>query len=302
VLAVDDCDPNTPVRELPDSCREMANTPRELFDKLDQWGFDTLVIPHGTTWGFYTPPGYTWDKQLAPKQDDPAKQRLIEVYSGHGNSEVYRPWRAVIPGADGTNACPKPTENFTPCCWRAGEIIRERCGDLPAAECERRVRKARHDYANAGVAAHNTIPGATTADWRSCGQCRDCFNPSFNYRPAGSAQYILARGDFSGGKAHHAKLGFIASSDNHTARPGTGYKEVHRHGMTEAGGPRSKAWRDRLFGSRGAPEARSRSFSPKQVDNLAPFRVVNLERQASFFMTGGLVAVHSSGRDRNAVW
>ena len=31
-------------------------------------------------------------------------------------------------------------------------------------------------------------------------------------------------------------------------------------------------------------------------------QLIDFERQASFFMTGGLVAVHSSGRDRNAIW
>ncbi len=302
VIAVKDCDPNTPVRELPEDCRETAETPRDLFDKLDQWGFDTMVIPHGTTWGFYTPPGYTWDKQLSPKQDDAAKQTLVEVYSGHGNSEEYRPWRAIVPDGKGGYTCPEPTKGFTPCCWRAGEIIRERCGDAPAEICEARVKKARLDYANAGVTGHETIPGSTTKDWQGCGQCEDCFNPAFSYRPGGSAQYMLARGHFKDGKANHARLGFIASSDNHTARPGTGYKEFARRKMTESGGPRSKAWRDRLFGGPGDPKPESRSFSRKQIDTMAPFRVVHIERQASFFMTGGLVAVHSQGRDRNAVW
>ena len=45
-----------------------------LFDKLDQWGFDSLVIPHGTTWGIYTPPGSSWDKQLNAQQHDPERQ------------------------------------------------------------------------------------------------------------------------------------------------------------------------------------------------------------------------------------
>jgi len=302
VLAVKDCPDGVNVRELPEGCRETAETPRDLFDKLDQWGFDTLVIPHGTTWGFYTPPGYNYDKQLSSKQHDPAKQTLFEVYSGHGNSEEYKPWRAIVPGKDGTWSCPAPTDTFTPCCWRAGEIIRERCGDIPATECTKRVEDARYNYANAGVTGHQTVPGTTTKDWQGCGQCKDCFNPAFSYRPGGSAQYALARGHFDKNGSSHARFGFIASSDNHTSRPGTGYKEFARRKMTEAAGPRTKAWRDRLFGKPSKPTPESRKLSRKQIDDMAPFRVVHLERQSSFFMTGGLVAVHSSGRDRNAVW
>jgi hypothetical protein len=39
-----------------------------------------------------------------------------------------------------------------------------------------------------------------------------------------------------------------------------------------------------------------------QLMELPPFQLVHLERQASFFMTGGLVAVHSKGRNRDAIW
>jgi hypothetical protein len=48
----------------------------ELFDKLDQWGFDTIVIPHGNTWGLYSPLGTSWDKQLTLSMNDPAKQKM----------------------------------------------------------------------------------------------------------------------------------------------------------------------------------------------------------------------------------
>ena len=31
-------------------------------------------------------------------------------------------------------------------------------------------------------------------DWQDAGQCRDCFQPAFNYRPRSSVQYIMALG------------------------------------------------------------------------------------------------------------
>jgi Protein of unknown function (DUF3604) len=304
VLSVSDCPKGVDVKQLPPSCRELAGTPRELFDKLDQWGFDTLVIPHGTTWGFYTPPGNRWDKQLTRAESDPERQRLIEIYSGHGNSEEYRAWSASDrdysrPGA----RCPEPTPGHETCCWRAGEIIRSRCGNAPKTECERRVEKARADYLAAGVAGHLTVPGASVEDWKDCDQCRDCFNPSFSYRPGGAAQYILAKGDFEDPKKpNHAMLGFIASSDNHSARPGTGYKEFARRKMGEATGAESEAWRNRFFAKPKPALPESESLSYEKLMELPPFQLVHLERQASFFMTGGLVAVHSTGRSREAIW
>ena len=63
--------------------------------------------------------------------------------SGHGNSEEYRSWREFERDADGAKVCPAPTPDYLPCCWRAGEIMAERCGDLPADECEARVQRAR---------------------------------------------------------------------------------------------------------------------------------------------------------------
>ena len=139
------CPPGVNSRDLPNDCYESAATPRELFDKLDQWGFDTIVIPHGNTWGFYSPPGITWDKQLTAQMNDPRKQFLIEIMSGHGNSEEYRDWHEVTFDAQGKPHCPEPTKNYLPSCWRAGEIIEARCRDagLEAAECATRAAEAR---------------------------------------------------------------------------------------------------------------------------------------------------------------
>jgi hypothetical protein len=299
--AVPMCAQGVDTRDLPADCHESAQTPQELYEKLSQWGFDTIVIPHGTTWGLYTPPGSTWDKQLTAAQHDPQKQTLIEVYSGHGNSEEFRAWHEILFDAAGAPVCPAPTANYLPCCWQAGEIIRSRCEDTAADECEERVRTARINYLNAGVAGRWTVPGTTLEEWKDCGQCRDCYNPSFAYRPGGSAQYILALTNFDDpADPRRFRFGFIASSDNHSARPGTGYKEYARRMMTEAAGPRSEAWARRVFPAPGDPEPESVPFDPTSLENA--FLATDLERQASFFMTGGLVAAHSAGRDRDAIW
>ena len=295
------CPDGVDTRELPADCHESAQTPQALFEKLSQWGFDTLVIPHGTTWGLYTPPGSSWDKQLVAAQQDPQKQTLIEVYSGHGNSEEYRPWREVIFESDGTPICPAPTAEYLPCCWQAGEIIRSRCGDTAADECEQRVQTARRNYLDAGVAGHLTVPGATIEDWKNCGQCRDCFNPTFSLRPKSTVQYIVSLTNFDDpSDPRRFRFGFIASSDNHTARPGTGYKEYGRRMMTEAAGPRDETWAKRLLPARAKPKPESVPFDPSTLENA--FLATDLERQASFFMTGGIVAAHSAGRDRNSIW
>jgi hypothetical protein len=145
------------------------------------------------------------------------------------------------------------------------------------------------------------VPGATIEDWKDCGQCRDCFNPSFSMRPKGAVQYIVSLTNFDDpSDPRRFRFGFIASSDNHTARPGTGYKEYGRRMMTEAAGPRDETWARRLFPAPGKPKPESVRFDPATLENA--FLATDLERQAWFFMTGGIVAAHSSGRDRNSIW
>jgi hypothetical protein len=292
--------PSSP--DLPRDCREQAATPDVLFKKLHEWGLDTVVIPHGTTWGFYTPLGYTWDKQLNADLDDPELQRLVEVFSGHGNSEEYRSFNAVELTENGAQ-CPEPTETYEPCCWRAGEMIRERCEEPDSEACQRRVEKARADYLRAGLAGHVTIPGEDVPDWKNCGQCTDCYLPAYEYRPGGSVQYMLAKGDFEKpGDPRHTTMGFIASSDNHSARPGTGYKELARLRMTEARGAPSESWHAAMFGERGQPDPESLSYTFDDLMKRPPFELMWMERQASFFITGGLVAVHVGERSREAIW
>ena len=104
-----------------------------------------------------------------------------------------------------------------------------------AAECEARAKQTRDIAAVFSVAAHLSVPGTEIEQWLDAGQCRDCFLPSFGYRPGNSVQYALAIRNFDNAdKPMRLNWGFIASSDNHRARPGTGYKNVDRTKTTEA--------------------------------------------------------------------
>jgi Protein of unknown function (DUF3604) len=305
--ALPECDANTPSDQLPKECYEAAVTPGDLTRKLfDEQKLNPLIIPHGSSWGFYTPPGTTWDKALVA-DERPDTFRLIEIYSGHGNSEEYRSWKEVVLNEDGqTASCPEPTPNYTPSCWRAGEIIRERClkEGVTMADCDKRAAQARDDYANMGVAGHLAIGGEAPEDWLDAGQCTDCFMPPFNHRAGNSVQAGLATSNFDdpSGKATRFQWGFIGSSDNHRARPGTGYKAVDRRKNTEAGGPVNETWRKRLVPDSGKPEAVSKRRSRDELTTLAGFQLTEFERQSSFWLAGGLAAVHAKERSRDAIW
>lgn len=294
-------------RDMPVDCVEYAETPKELFAKLNDWGFDALVIPHGNTWGYYTPPGSSWDKQLTREQHDPKRQTLIEVFSGHGNSEEFREWREIAYDAQGNAVCPEASENYLPSCRRAGELIRARCGDLSSEECEQRVKKAQLDYLAAGRAGHIVIPGVQPGDWLDSGQCKDCYLPAFNYRPKSSVQYAMALSNFDernedGSGPLRFRFGFIASSDNHSAQPGTGYKETGREDNADVFG------QDGVFKEGFIDAAKAKGNAPESLPyDLTSGRfnfmqIAESERQQSYFYTGGLVAVHSAGRNREALW
>ncbi len=284
------------VRELTDDCHEVASTPSELFSKLDEWNYPYMVIPHGNTWGFYTPALSSWDKQLKNHTNPEKHEYLIEVFSGHGNIEEYRPWRAALQDEDGNLSCPEPNDDFLPECWQAGEIIHKRC--LAAGEsdeeCEKRAQAARANNVAAGDQGYMTVSGTIVEDWLDAGQCRDCYMPAYNHRPGGSVQYALVLRDFSSSQGpKRFRFGMLGSSDGHTARPGTGYKEFKRRNMTDASlgllGPPA-------FLKKKDPEPKSNPLTESTA--LGPY----FERFASFFGTGGLVAVHSTGRNRQSIW
>ena len=300
LVGVPPCELGKSVHELPLNCLEGAPTPQDLYARLRQWGGPTFVIPHGTTWGFYTPPGTTFDKQIA--SHDPELERLFEVWSGHGNAEEYRSWRAVTGDTEENLQCPVPTSEYKPCCWRAGEIIASRCDNPNSAACQEKVERARINYLKAGVAGHATVSGTTGVDWQDCGQCRDCFLPAFSHRPGNSLQYILAKGNFTAPGQRYFRPGIIAASDIHSARPGTGYKEFNRSQNTETMGGRSPLMNWAIgMSNEGKPLKESIDPEKLTLDNIF-MDYFEAERQMSYFMTGGLTAVHSEGRDRKSLW
>ena len=303
---VPDCDAAKPSNELPADCFEQAATPGELVKKLDEQKLKPLIVPHGSSWGFYTPPGTSWDKALAPAEH-PERFRLIEVFSGHGNSEEFRPWQDIVASPDGrTGFCPEPTKTYTPSCWRAGEIVEQRClkEGASADDCAKRATEARSNAANMGIAYHLSVPGASAEDWVDSGQCTDCFAPPFMHRPRTSVQYGLAIRRFDEDPAAPGRFtwGFISSSDNHRARPGTGYKAVDRRQNTESSGPVDQATRELMIGKAKEKVARSVLIPQEQLMRMAGFQLTELERQSAFFTTGGLAAVHAAARSREAIW
>jgi len=303
--AVPTCEPGIPSNELSPACYEAADTPEDLARKLfDELALDPLIIPHGTAWGFYTPTGTTLDKQLQPKMR-PEDQELIEVMSGHGNSEEYRPWRAATLDAEGNIACPAPSHNYVPSCWRGGEIIRSRCeaAGEDAATCDARAEEARHNFAQLSVAGHLTVSGEDPSEYLDAGQCRDCFLPPFNHRPGTSVQYGLAVTNFEDpANPRRFNWGFIASSDTHRARPGTGYKALDREYQSDARGPRSQTWMDRQQLHKGDPLPQSVPLTREDIADVPGFQLTEFERQGSFWTAGGLAAVHAEGRSRDAIF
>ncbi len=303
MVDVPDCPRGVPSPELPADCRENASTPAELFEKLGQWGFETLVIPHGLAWGVHAPPGASLDAALAGGNHDPRFERLLEIASGHGNSEEWRDLPEYVTDASGARICPAPTPDYLPCCWQAGEIMRARCGELPAAECEARVEEAKRLALAAGTAPTHVFRDTTVEDWLDCDQCRDCFKPSLNLRPGMSAQYgmSIARFDPAAGPPERLRWGFIASTDNHSARPATGTKQHARRSMTDARGIASRGLEERV-----RPWLRGRQADPKRPHSVESIRslrgLLDTDREASFMYPGGSVAVHASGRDRGSIW
>lgn len=269
------CEDDVPATDLPADCREVALTPTTLYRKLDEWGFDSLVIPHGLAWGTTNPVTADFRNQLDEHQQQ--YQKLLEVYSGHGNSEVFEDFQRIGVDDNGQRFCPEATENFTPCCAQAQVIARSRCADPDSNSCDEAVAGTLAAFLEKGSPAGRTVlPEATPAQWEGCGQLRNSFQPSSLYAPRQSAQYNLALGFDESGKPKRVKFGLIGSSDGHQARPGSSYKETDRILYTD-----------------------TKEIGRESV--ISDFYKTDKESGA-FYYTGGLVAAHANGRDRDAIW
>jgi hypothetical protein len=116
-------------------------------------------------------------------------------------------------------------------------------------------------------------------------------------------QYALAIGNFDAGDEapRRFRFGVIGSSDVHSARPGTGYKEYARIPMTETRGPDSQRVLDAMRDYDGPKLDRART--PEEVArDTRNILFAAMERQSSFFLTGGLAAVHADSRRREDIW
>ena len=286
------CSPDIPVRDLPLDCLEGADTPEVLFRKLDDWGFPSLVIPHGTSWGIHAPPNARLDDQLSTADHDPDRQRLFEIYSGHGSSEVYRNIQDTTLDEEGNLQCAAPSNDYLPCCWQAGELVRQRCdSSVSEDDCEARVKRTRKLAVDLGSPL-GIVDGTRPEDWLECGQLAGGFLPAFDYRPDMSAQYGLS---VVGEDGSTYRYGLMASSDNHTGRAGSGYKEIPRGPMSDAYGLRDD-WIE------GAESSQTGQPQPLESPSTLGGTLIGFERGASFYYTGGLIAVQAEGRDRDAIW
>ena len=136
-----ECPRDVPTRDLPPDCHENAPTPEVLYPQARRVG---LRLPGDPPWHglglVHSPARRPGTRRSLAAQHDPG-----EGASGRDHVRATAIARSTATGSnfdevEGELVCPgADVEDFLPCCWRAGELMRERCGDLPAEECEARV-------------------------------------------------------------------------------------------------------------------------------------------------------------------
>src|SRR5262249_31683861 len=88
----------------------------------------------------------------------------------------------------------------------------------------------------------------------------------------------------------------------HSAQPGTGYKQLGRHWMTDTHGVQSERiapWLHRFVV--GSPHDAHRPQANRHAARSFG-ALLDVERGASFMYPGGLVAARAAGRQRGAIW
>ncbi len=288
----------------PTSCSEGADTPEKLFAKLDQWGYPALVIPHGTTWGIYTPPGSAWDKQLTAKQHDPERQTLdrgvLRARQLGGVPRLPRGRRSTRPATPSA-----PSRRATTCRAAGGRRDHPRAlrGSRARRCASERVEAARANYVAAGARGRLTVPGATVDDWRELRQLSRLLPARLQLPP--EEQRPVHHGALANSRPQPRRGPACASTSASSRRATTtarGRAPATRN-TTASPTPKRAAPRDadlvrpRERGHPARDDAPSRRPSTSRRTKLQNFQVLDFERQASFFLTGGLVAVHADGRD-----
>ena len=256
-------------RQLPADCHESAQTPRGAVREARRSGASTrIVIPHGTTWGLYTPPGIDAGTSSSPRRSTipteadadrgllrPRQLRGVPRLAGRSTCDADG--NADLPGAD----------RRLPAVLLAGRrdhprALRRRAGRrVRAARRRRRAATTSH----AGVAGRLTVPGRDGRGLEGLRPVPRLLQPGVQLpaRRARRSTRSRSRNFDDPADPRRFRFGFIASSDNHSARPGTGYKEYGRRMMTEATGAARRGLARSVCSARpDSPTAESVPFDP----------------------------------------
>ena len=167
------------------------------------------------------------------------------------------------------------------------------------------MQQARRFVADSGIRPGRVLPDVPFEEWLDCDDPRGAFKPAMRSRPGQTAQYALALSrdaEDPNAPPLRFRFGLVASSDIHTARAGSGYKQVHRVGMSDVRGiasPRADRWLRRL--TMESPEDPGQPVAIRR-EPMGFANLLGVERTASFLYPGGLVAAHAHDASREALW